>query len=262
MRQYDPVDEIDYREYPDARAAVAGILQEVPPAHVYAIGEYHPTKPSMEPPLRRFTSDIIDQLAPHAKHLLVESWLDDGCTSSETVHMQVMRVTHRPPASAEAVESLFAASVGLRLTPHELQMTCLEHGSLLDAGGNVDFLRLLEMITEKLHDSAKNLSSEGVIVYGGALHNDLYPSWPLADLSYAHTLAGELGPGGVLELDLVSPEVVAPMAMVRAEPWFPLLSRAAPGRALVWRRAPDSYVVILPAQSLEPAKVAMVREPI
>ena len=45
--------------------------------------------------------------------------------------------------------------------------------------------------------------------------------------------------------------------MIRAEGWFPLLGRSAPGRTLVWERGPGSYVMILPAQSLEPAKVAL-----
>ena len=53
------------------------------------------------------------------------------------------------------------------------------------------------------------------------------------------------------------PEVVAPMDMIRSEDWFPLLGRAAPERVLVWQRGDHSYVVILPAQDLEAAKVAL-----
>ena len=94
-----------------------------------------------------------------------------------------------------------------------------------------------------------------MIVYGGALHNDLYPRWPLEELSYARDLARDLG-GGVLELDLVVPEIVAPMAMVRGEPWFPLLGLASPDRVVVWERGPDSYVVMLPAQSEDVGRVA------
>ncbi len=53
------------------------------------------------------------------------------------------------------------------------------------------------------------------------------------------------------------PEIVAPLRMVRDEPWFPLLGRASPSRAIVWRRGPGSYVVILPAQSEAVARVAL-----
>lgn len=94
-----------------------------------------------------------------------------------------------------------------------------------------------------------------VIVYGGALHNDLFPHWPLEELSYAQPLAAELG-GGVLEIDLVVPEIVAPMQAIRYEPWFPLLARSAPYRVTLWERGPASYVVILPALSEAVAQVA------
>jgi hypothetical protein len=63
----------------------------------------------------------------------------------------------------------------------------------------------------------------------------------------------------VLEIDLVVPEVVAYMPMVRDEPWFPLLGRASPDRVIVWDRGPGSYVVILPAQSDAVAMVAKLR---
>ncbi len=149
-------------------------------------------------------------------------------------------------------------SAKLRLQTHALPMTCIEHGALLDAMGRVDFLRLLELVTEKLGSTARALveSDRAVIVYGGALHNDLYPAWPLETLSYAHQLSADLG-GGVIELDLVVPEVVAPLPMVRREGWFPLLGLAAPDRVLLWERGPESYVIILPARDLEARKVAL-----
>ncbi len=160
----------------------------------------------------------------------------------------------RPPSTQRELHHLVASS---RLQTHGLPITCIEHSSVLDGRGRVDFLRLLLMVTEKLGDRARALSAGGrsVIVYGGALHNDLYPSWPLAELSYAAGLAEELG-GGVLELDLVVPELVAPMAMIRREPWFPLIGRASPDRVLVWQRGPGSYVVILPAHDETVARVA------
>ncbi len=143
---------------------------------------------------------------------------------------------------------------GLGLVTHALPMTCIEHDSVRDARGGVDFLLLLEVITDKLHTVTRQLleadADRAVIVYGGALHNDLYPRWPLATLSYAEPLARELG-GHVLEIDLVVPEIVARIPLVRTEPWFPLLGLASPSHAIVWKRGPSSYVVILPAQSDE-----------
>jgi hypothetical protein len=141
-------------------------------------------------------------------------------------------------------------------------MTCIEYDAVIDASGHVDFLLLLELITGKLAETTRSLVAKdrAVIVYGGALHNDLYPRWPLESLSYAKSLSQELG-GRVLEIDLVVPEAVAAMDMIRSEPWFPLLGRASPSRVLIWQRGPASYVVILPAQSEEVAKVAKLVDP-
>jgi hypothetical protein len=124
--------------------------------------------------------------------------------------------------------------------------------------GHINFLLLLELITDKLATTTRALIAadpdHAVIVYGGALHNDLYPRWPLEELSYARPLAQD--GVRVLEIDLVVPEVVAHMPMVRDEPWFPLLGRASPDRVIVWDRGPGSYVVILPAQDEQVARVA------
>jgi len=258
---YDPVDEVPHREFRGTREAIGAILDEVSGTHVYAIGEYHPTRNAVarQSPLARFTGDIVELLEPRAQHLVVEAWLDDTCRSQDTdaIQMQVLKVTNRTPTQASDLQALLAASRNLRIQAHGLPMTCIEHSSVLDGRGRVDFLRLLLLVTEKLGDSARAMVAQGrdVIVYGGALHNDLYPQWPLEDLSYAKQLDDELG-GGVLEIDLVVPEIVAPMTMVRREPWFPLLGLAAPERVVVWPRGPRSYVVILPAQDLEAAKVA------
>lgn len=263
LTPYDPCDELSFQEFSTTSSAVAAILDDAGPAKVYAVGEYHPTKRTSTgtgtSPLARFTSDIIDQMMPRARHLVVEAWTETGCSGAgQRAQSQVAQAIGRPPAQTSDIEALVMKSAKNRLATHGLQMTCIERGSLLDRMGHVDFLRLLELVTEKLQATTKALVSDerAVIVYGGALHNDLYPRWPLGALSYAEPLQRDLE-GGVVEIDLIVPEVVAPLAMIRNEGWFPLLGRSAPGRTLVWERGPGSYVMILPAQSLEPAKVAL-----
>lgn len=257
--EFDPCDELEFREFPDTRSAVLAILEEAGPAKVYAVGEYHPTRAptGTRSPLSRFTGEIMDLLVPRSRHLVVETWLDDDCDAAgRQVRKEVHDTTGRPPTTTTDIEALVMKSRKRRLETHGLPITCIEHGSLLDPTGRVDFLRLLELITEKLGSAARALvSDKAVIVYGGALHNDLYPRWPLADLSYAIGLQKDLG-GGVIELDLVVPEVVAPMPMVRLEDWFPLIGRAAPDNVIVWERGPGSYVLILPAKDLLTANVA------
>ena len=256
---YDPCDDLVYREFPSTAAAMDTLLDEAGPTKVYAVGEYHPTRAMQaSSPLSRFTHDILDKLVPRSRHLVVETWLDDGCDSaSRQVKREVQDATGRPAGQGLDIEALKMRSALRRLETHGLPMTCFEHGALLDGTGRVDFLRLLELVTEKLGSTARSLVSEdrAVIVYGGALHNDLYPRWPLEDLSYARNLSKDLG-GGVVEIDLVVPEVVAPMPMVRLEDWFPLLGRAAPENVILWERGPSSYVLILPAADLLVASVA------
>jgi hypothetical protein len=260
---YDPVAEVphSFRELPNTTAAIEMILAENPTPKVYAIGEYHQTRDAIAKtsPLARFTREIIGLLEPHAKQLVLESWLDSACDSSQMMAHDISQTTGRPPATQ--MEMLRLVDRGRRngLVAHTLPMTCIEQDAMLGAHAQIDFLLLLEVITQKLLSTTEALVSaepdQAVIVYGGALHNDLYPRWPMEELSYAVPLAKRLH-GGVLEIDLVVPEVVANMNLVRDEPWFPLLGRASPNRVIVWERGPSSYVVILPAQSEAVAHVA------
>jgi len=255
---YDPVDELPHREFATTGDAVRSILAESGEVQVYAVGEYHPIRTILKrhSPLAHFTSEIIGLLEPHARDLVLEAWFDASCVSGgDPIQAQIQAATSRPPSTRADLANLVAAGHRMNIETHGLPMTCIEHSSLLDPRGRVDFLRLLELVTDKLHDATEHLVRRGhaVIVYGGALHNDLYPRWPLEELSYAHSLAPEIS---VLELDLVVPEVVAPMKLLWQEPWFPLLARASPARVIVWERGPGSYVLILPAQSEAVAKVA------
>jgi hypothetical protein len=277
-RAFDPIREVPHRhrEVSTTAEAIGLILAENPQPLVYAIGEYHQSRNAVSStsPLQRFTHEIIGLLEPRADHLVVEAWLDASCWGN--TREQVIAATQRSETTQMEVMRLISRGQRLHLQTHTLPMTCIEYDAVIDASGHVDFLLLLELITQKLADTTRSLlaprmerdgftpargGARAVIVYGGALHNDLYPRWPLDSLSYAKSLSRDLG-GKVLEIDLVVPEVVAPMEMIRQEPWFPLLGRASPGRVLVWQRGPASYVVILPAQSDEVAKIAKLAEPL
>ncbi|HSD90515.1 MAG TPA: hypothetical protein VLB44_23480 [Kofleriaceae bacterium] len=264
-RAFDPIATVPHRhrEAPNTAAAIAMILAENPVPRVYAIGEYHQTRDAIAAtsPLARFTHEIISLLEPHAQHLVIESWLNADCWGGS--RDPIAAATQRSGSVAMEVMRLVDTGKRMRMQMHTLPMTCIEQDSVVDHSGHVDFLLLLELITSKLAEETRSVLADGassVIVYGGALHNDLYPRWPLESLSYARPLADQLG-GHVLEIDLVVPEVVAPMQMIRSEPWFPLLGRASPSRVIVWQRGPGSYVVILPAQSEAVARVAKLVDP-
>lgn len=259
---FDPIAEVPngHREFRDTQTAVQAILAEHPRPRVFAVGEYHVTQAtaSATSSLTRFTRDIIALLEPYAAHLVVEAWVDGSCWGNSRKAQEVTAATQRPGTTSMEVMQLVRRSRKLQLRPHTLPMTCIEIDSVVDASGRIDFYLLLLIVTYKLGESTRALLGDdrAVIVYGGALHNDLHPRYAMNEFTYAVSLERDLGPSSVLEIDLIVPEVVAPLQMVRREDWFPLLARAAPDRVLVWRRGPSSYVVILPAQSQDVAKVA------
>jgi len=244
---YDPVDEVPHREFPDPGAAIRTILAEAGNVQVYAVGEYHPTtRMSARAPIVQFTDDVLTRLAPWADDLVVEAWFDASCASNDPVNAQIEAVTHRATATTT---DLVLPDSEVQIPTHGLSMTCIEHSSMLDPKGRVDFYRLLSTIADKLRETTAALVHRGhsVIVYGGAIHNDLYPRWMLEDLSYAQPLAKETT---VLELDLAVPEVVDGMPNLRGESWYPLVGLATTDRAILWERGPSSYVLILPTQSV------------
>ena len=161
---------------------------------------YHPTKRTQPgtSPLARFTSDIIDQMMPRARHLVVEAWTDSGCSGAgQRAQSLVAQAIGRAPAQTSDIEALVMKSAKNRLATHGLAMTYRARLAPRSHGAR-RFLRLLELVTEKLQATTKALRADerAVIVDGGALHNDLYPRWPLGALSYAEPLQRDLD-GGV-----------------------------------------------------------------
>src|SRR5688572_23855501 len=114
---YDPLDDVEYREYADTGTAVRAILEEVGPVRVYAVGEYHPTHHVRTTPLARFTHDVLPVILspggrPRATHLVVEAWFDPSCgdPGSDPVQAQIQAVTNRPPQQQTDLAGLVARS--------------------------------------------------------------------------------------------------------------------------------------------------------
>src|SRR5687768_10501011 len=148
---FDPVREVPrrHREVPSTAAAIAMILAENPDPRVYAIGEYHQTRDAIAAtsPLARFTQEIVGMLEPHAQHLVIESWLDANCWKDQ--RDVVASALNRPDGVKMDVLRLVTRTKKLRMQAHTLPMTCIEYDSVVDFSGHVNFLLLLELITEK-----------------------------------------------------------------------------------------------------------------
>ncbi|MBI5481542.1 MAG: hypothetical protein HY906_21980 [Deltaproteobacteria bacterium] len=269
-----------YVVFPGAGPALAHVLQDKP--RVVGFGEYHqrvggPTVPSA---IKRFTEQMLPVLATQATDLVVETWVTDGScgVTEKKVVANVKKTTARPKATENEIVTLALKARAARVQPHALKVGCADYQKML-GGKNVDYVKLLEFIGRQLRDTAvaamaqrdrppatargggpdagvvAGSSPDGgapaggapdrrrlVALYGGALHNDLYPAAGLEAWSFAADLAKH---GRYVEVDLYVPEYVAGDERLAKEPWFPLLRRAGPDRVLVVERDKDSYIFVL-----------------
>jgi hypothetical protein len=242
-------------------AAVARLLAD--PGGVMAFGELHQTKATahVRSALAQFTDEILPVVAPHAAHLIVETWVTRGtCGESEArATKEIERTTERPAATESEIVKLLRRAKELGVAPHVLDIACDEYQQLLGGSpsGEVDYDKLLKITTTHLarairqalalpHPPGRPL----VIVYGGALHNDLYPAYT-TDYAFGREIFA-LTRGAYREVDLYVPALVEGAAAVKVDPWFETAVAAikkqkmnrADADFLVWR-SPDSAILIL-----------------
>ena len=239
-----------HRVFPTAAAAVRAAAGE---ARIVAVGEVHATTdgPAVPPTIRRFADGMLPALAPRASDLLVETWaLDGSCGAPAAAVVDTVREeTRRPEATEDDIVHLARRARELGLTPHDLRFGCAEYDALRDEAGQVDYDALLGRITDKMAAfvaEAVGRPDVGLVVYGGAIHNDVDPIPEYAAFSYAAPLRERAG-GALVEVDLFAPEQVAGNEVLLPPPWQALLGTATgPDRAVLVERAPDSFVVLLP----------------
>ena len=239
--------------YPSAAAAVAALLRD--PGGVVAFGELHQTKATaaVRSALARFTDEILPVVAPHAAHLIVETWVTTGaCGESEKqVTEDVARTTERPAETENEIVKLLRRARELGVAPHVLAVGCAEYQALAGAGGHVDYDRLLAVTEQHLERAIRQAalfprSAERplVVVYGGALHNDLRPDPSLAKYSFGPAIFSFMR-GAYREIDLYVPEMVDATPALRAEPWYRVWrrGRAEPGVVVVPRSARSAVLL-------------------
>ncbi len=238
-------------------AAVTAFLGDA--TGVVAFGELHQTVKTADvrSSLARFTDEILPAVAPRAAHLIVETWVSRGaCGETEKqVTKDVARTTERPAETENEVVRLLRRAKELGVAPHVLDVDCHEYQSLVTSGGGVDYDRLLAMTGQHLGraiEQALALPRPAerplVLVYGGALHNDLAPAPALAKYSFGPAIDA-LTHGNYREVDLYVPELVNTYPALRAQPWYPVWhrARATPGTTLI-RRQPRSAVLLFEVQ--------------
>jgi hypothetical protein len=224
------------------------------PSGVVAFGELHQTVKTADvrSSIARFTDEILPAIAPRAAHLIVETWITSGkCGEAEKkVTAEVARTTERPAETENEIVRLLRRAKELGVAPHVLDVDCHEYQALM-AGAGVDYDRLLTITGRHLGRAVEQALALPrppdrplVLVYGGALHNDLDPHPTLAKYSFGPAIDA-LTHGNYREVDLFVPELVDAMPAMRAERWYAAWrpTRAIPGTTLI-RRQPRSAVVL------------------
>ncbi len=241
--------------FADAGNAMAHILS-TSDAKIIGFGEFHQTNDTTSTlsALDRFTSQILPIVKSSSGNLVVETWINEGnCGEKEKeVHKNLDKTTERPKETETEVVKLMKAAKESGVEPHILKMKCTDYDRLMQNDGKVDYWEFLELITRGLEEKARTLVLETpteekkrtVIIYGGAIHNDMEPYEDLAPYSFAKDLH-KATDGGFLEVDLYVPEFVKDKEQLQAEPWFPVFKEhVSPRKVLLIERSPSSYIIV------------------
>jgi hypothetical protein len=246
---------------PSAAAALTTRLADA--TGVVAFGEVHQdeaTKGALSA-LARFADDILPALAPRASHLIVETWMTTGeCGKAETrVTEDIARTTERPKETESEIVRLLRHAKESGVVPHVLAVTCKEYASLTGGKGRgkgVDYDRLLRLTERHLEAAIRQAlllpRTPGrplVLVYGGALHNDLYPQRALAPYAFGPQIFA-LVRGDYREVDLYVPELIERLDAMKAEPWHGAWrGYAHEGDTVMIPRSARSTIVVFPLRS-------------
>ena len=282
--------------FPSVRAAIEATLTETDPV-VVGFGEWHQTSATatIAPTLRRFTEQVLPELAPRLSHFIVETWMTSGRCGpvEEAVTKGLARSIDRPSATEDDIADALRAAHGRGAAPRILTMSCDDYRAMRGPPGpsdraststttaspaDLDFDRTLRLTGDALRRTIETALLERarlgprptsppglrplVAVYGGALHNDVYPLPGLGIYSYARAIrVATLG--RYLEIDLVIPEYADTSPLLRAQDWWPVYRHARrAGRATRIRRGPTAFVIVFPAAApAAPAAPAASRDP-
>lgn len=241
--------------YPDVASAAVAILVDQP--RVIGIGEIHERTDrdgGGKPALVRLAGELLPALASRTSDLVIETWMvDPACKTGVAQSHQVETAMRRPTSTKTQISSLFGVTKANSITAHVMRLTCADLDAVANQAG-VEAEQLLAIVTRELdrvtrsavryrdeHQETRPL----VLVYGGALHNDLYPYKSTRQWSYALSVDTAVG-GRYVELDLYAPEQVEGNPLYEGEDWYPLVAKTAADRVVLVERAPHSYLMLLP----------------
>jgi hypothetical protein len=150
----------------DALTAVLTRAERESGLRVVAFGEYHQTNATAKKgapvsSLRRFSGELFGVLAPRASDIVLETWVTDGnCGSQETTAVaKVEKTTERPQNTENELVTLVKQAKSAGVQPHILRLSCDDYKSMLAADGQVDFEKLLGLLTTLLHKKITGIAT-------------------------------------------------------------------------------------------------------
>jgi len=166
-------------------------------------------------------------------------------------------VTQRPAGTESEIVRLLRVAKQSGVAPHVLSVSCAEYAHLAGGGPGggsaVDYEALLALTRRHLQSAILEAltlprapARPLVLVYGGALHNDLYPEPALSAYSFGPALH-VLMRGDYREVDLYVPELVERIASMRAEKWFGVWrAKRTKNRVTFIPRSDRSTILVFP----------------
>jgi hypothetical protein len=260
-----PCGALDCMQYDSPLDAFLQALAAAGDPLVLGVGEAHaPKGATAASAARRFTGELLPALAGRASDLLLELMMPPGgCVDAVAeVRREQEPVTSRhAEADADEYVALGERARALGIVPDMLRPTCADMDAIQHAGADVIDLSLTTIArlsgaqAARLADrDARSDADRGkiVLLYGGALHNDLSPPPESARWSYAPALDAHVG-GRFAAIDLVVPEFIGLDEAWARLPWWPHYDKGRLGRkATLFRTGPQSFVLVFPAAAPTP----------
>lgn len=261
--------ELECKYYDSAAAAFLDATSGNP--LVLAIGEAHAPKGATVPSAaKRFADELLPLLAGRASDLLMELMMPpSGCgeAAAEVKGQQEAVTSHQAETDQNEYVAMGQRARGLRIVPDMLRPTCADLDAIRASDDPIEtsletIARLCEAQGERLvaRDERSDVDrGRMVILYGGAIHNDLTPPPGFERWSYATKLEPRVG-GQLVAIDLIVPEFVegqdADASKSAADPlgllaFWPVYREASkrPGaasKAMLLRTGTKSFVLVFP----------------
>jgi hypothetical protein len=226
---------------------------------VLAIGEAHALERAADVPTtpRRFSDRLLPIVAQMgASDLVIELLLPDpNCKpkAADVEREQAAVTAPQAPTNQSDYVELGRAAERLGLDVHALKTTCADYDRIL-ADPDAAVLVTLELIRDRTIDVVERLlerrreqgAAPFVVVYGGAMHNDIEPKQGREAFSFGQKLS-QRTLGRYVALDLIVPEYIKQNETWQALPWFAHYDAGRfATRAVLFSPEPASFVLVLP----------------